>query len=120
MVDIVHSILPVWILSLIVTHLSSRSIVLLDRFHFALLRHHLKRLERSLLNGVKLHSMRIYDTGLFLKVEGILLSKNLRLRNLITEFLLVVRHGAFGVGILHKAIGTSHSSATLSVAKCRA
>lgn len=90
MKDIMTAVLPIRKLSLVAAHFTGRSVVLVWLLHHLLLSLDLIGLESCFLGRHHLHRVRVNDLGLLLEIEGISLSEDSCLLDLIRELFLIV------------------------------
>ena len=114
MIDVIFTILPIRVFSLVMAHLRCRCIILVDGFKLTCDLLHFEWRKGSLLGSCHLHTMRIDDARLFLQVESVMLLGNyLCLLDFILEFFLVVGCCEFGVRILYETICATVSTSDL-------
>ena len=114
MVDVIFTILPVRVFSLVMAHLWCGGIILVDGLELTWYLLHLKWHKGRLLSGCHFHTMRVDYARLLLHVECVVfLWYDFCLLDFILEFLLVVWCCALGVRILYKPICAAVSASAL-------
>ena len=86
----IPTILPIGILSHVMTHLLSRRVTLGERSQFTLGWHHFEGRKCSFVCCGQLHWVRVDYSCLFLQVEGIFLSEEARPGDLVHVLLLIL------------------------------